>query len=160
MNVNIIWRKIVSIKYIELSKLPIMIQSSHPLGGYLVEILYDPESIVVEEVAGGAAPGFSACPVSDEAAFSSGRTRIAGVNAGGLNPAGDPVHVADVTFKLLQPLRGRNPGIVLRALSLKNTQGEALGAGREIAVPAESFLPLFVFESSQLDQMDVPGPAD
>jgi hypothetical protein len=97
--------------------------SGSALGGYVMELVYDPAAVAIAAIEGGSAPEFAEPPLSDETSFGAGRTRFAALNLHGLEAAEGRIHVATVTVRVLKPTAGGNDGLRLRPLSFKDTSG-------------------------------------
>jgi hypothetical protein len=108
-------------------ELPIYLDArGRSLGGYVLELAFDPEALEVQEIFGGSAPEFSEPPLSDEALYDSGTVRFAAVNLQSLHTGAGRLHVATVTFKVLEPLDMAHAPVTVSPISLKDTDGQAL----------------------------------
>jgi hypothetical protein len=109
--------------------LPVYVDpAGQALGGYVMELVFDPAIFRVEDITGGGSPEFSEKPVSDEAAYGTGGIRFAGINLRSLHARGESLHVADVTFRILTSPGREGTAITLRPLSLKDTEGLPMGS--------------------------------
>jgi hypothetical protein len=119
-------------------ELPVYLSTEgRSLGGYVLDLAYDPAVLEVEEIAGGSAPEFSEKPLAGEAADGTGRVRFAAVNYKSLQTGGEKLHVATVKFKVLGPAGEAGAGIALHPVSFKDTDGRPIQpAGAVQAAPA------------------------
>jgi hypothetical protein len=108
------------------------------LGGYVFELLYDPGILRIEKIAGGGTVEFSEDPLTDPYTFGTGRTLFSGVNLRSLRTRGDSIHVATVSFRVLEAPAKGVPEISVRPVSLKDARGLPLpAAGAVETVPVE-----------------------
>jgi hypothetical protein len=107
----------------ELVTMPVTINATGSLGAYLMELTYDPSVLKIEDISGGAAPEFSAKPVSNTAGFTTGQTLFAAVNVKSLDSPGANVNVAVVTFRVLKSVGNEGTTVVLKPVSLQDTNG-------------------------------------
>ncbi|MBI4231112.1 MAG: hypothetical protein HY608_09790 [Planctomycetes bacterium] len=99
-----------------------------PVGGYLIEIRFDPARIRVTQVGGGADAGFGDAPASDRSAYDTGRVRLAAVRSEESVQAGT-VRVARVQFSPVPGAAGEG-AVEASLLDCADAEGRRIvGAG-------------------------------
>ncbi|MHC5039334.1 MAG: cohesin domain-containing protein [Planctomycetota bacterium] len=97
------------------------------LGGYALELRYDPEAVEVVSVQRPGREGFPGSPMAEPATFAKGTTPLVGFHVGGYFPSG-LIHVAVVRFKAKKP--GKHP-LSLSVKSLYSPEGKPVpGTGQ------------------------------
>ncbi len=98
------------------------------LGGYRVELRFDPALLRVSQVGGGADAGFTDAPASNRSAYGTGRVRLAAVRTEAGGTAGT-VRVARVQFSPVPGVTGEGT-VQASMLECVDERGHAIaGAG-------------------------------